>query len=224
MKMNRVRNFSSRKGITLTELMVTVFVLGLIAYVMPVAVKLLNALKYQQQMVMANQKIEVFVALLSQDINNCPKFNSDLAVSAISFNELHLYALNIRDHDLNELHYDEALLEAIPPVLKAKAGVPETLDWNRFGRIDYSLGNRGKDWFIIREVLFNAGTPKERRERKEFLSGLILPPEPGHPVFDTGKDNDTVVFDISFYYPFQRKTDPPKRFAKNILKWSNYVN
>lgn len=203
-----------QNGITLTELLITVFLLGVLAYVMPVAIKLLNGIKYQQQMAQSNQQIETFIALISRDINNCPKFET-----TPSSTTLQLYAID--NKQIQNLEYT-------PPGYTSY-WYTESLNPASFGHIQYQLIQQGKDFLLRRTTNFPmSGTtplPVPHKETKDFLKGLVLPPgQSEHPIFTIGLDNDTVVLDLSFYYPYQRKTDPPKRFVKNILKWSNYLD
>jgi prepilin-type N-terminal cleavage/methylation domain-containing protein len=198
-------------GFTLTELVVTVFIMGILAYVTPMAIKLLNGLKYQQQMAQANQQIEIFIGLLSQDINNSPKF-----VENPFPDKLRLFAINARDFSLNE----------------DCVGCPQTLNSSLFGEIQYKLEPKSGKYCIRRSVTFWGPCAPEpcvgpviRSETKDFLTGFVLPPAAaGHPIFSLGLDRDTIIFDLSFFYPFQNKSGPPKRFVKNILKWSNYAD
>lgn len=210
---------NEKSGITLTELLVAVFILSLTAFILPVTIRLLNTLRYQQEMAVANQQIEAFISTINSDVNNAPGFVQG-GISGTAYelgipvfqHELGIYALDTVNYDLDH----KTSLTVMSP--------------NYYNRISYYVMQSGDTCWIRRKLYQRKGprVPSTVVYKEDFLKGILVhPAKVERALFSFAVDSagrvkkDTVLLDLHYRFPFSKKTDPPKRITKELMRWSS---
>ena len=229
-------------GVTITELMMSIAILGVVMLVLPMAARILNSVRYQQQAVLANSQLQIFFNQLGQDVRSAPRF--DLDYSAVVVKPEYAAYLSALDAIFTAASPPQAgeyvILRKIDNA-KLDYSNPNLLQPNCWGVIVYFL-QRTPYPVMVRRVLFktpyhnNLASPDEM----EYLRGQIAPPVSPEKIFNqvtfiredidektlvktkvTVTKRDTIRVEVKIAQPFRNKTEV-KRYSEEMTRWSSY--
>lgn len=186
------------QGVTLVEVMVAVALLSVISAMIPIAVKVLNALKNQQQIVVVNSEVKNFLDQITRDVREAPDFKIPKP-------------------------YDDTLTIAQWDTKRFGFMDYNMFNKDNFGTINYSVvPSPDGHGFCIRRVSEFPASSKTLRQETLFLKGIIADPA-GYDLFSFPKDSTTgyemlesVLVDLRFRYSFQKRTETPKQFTVHV--------
>lgn len=178
-------------------------IVGLISFMLPICIKIMNSLKYQQALVAAQRDARVFFQILTHDIINAPE------IDGINTNES---MLQLRSYDTQTYGMEKKEL-----FNRATFGWITYAYHDDRGGIDHDGNGKIDETYILR---ISSYPPifGERPVSQKYLLNIVVPPDadPSTPdwIFKKAEnDNQTMKIQLKLRFPFMREVDKPLEFA-----------
>jgi len=195
--------WDTKKGLTLTDVILAMAIVGILAMSLTILVRILNSLKFQNQLGELNTQVQLVLRQMTHEIRNAPA----LEMSLLKPNDLSIRVLDF---------------ERYGPV-DPNVFIKEIGGVDNWGTIKYQLITENSEVihgrlptlpYLLKTTDWSLPDTEKRDKKEVFFEGVIRAPPPGVLTFnDQGSSSQLVKISLRFVPSYLRKDAEPLLFS-----------